>query len=127
MTQTNQQKDLAALENRVKFLEGELIKHIKKEVNLLRETKPEGYEDLLMDALNALTDYVEETYDELNVEEEEEEEEEEKPPKCDDCDNIASMNEYYLNGDYKVKYWTLCKECFKKDQEEEEEEEECAH
>jgi hypothetical protein len=49
--------------------------------------------------------------------------EEEEPPKCVDCDNIASINEYYPNGDYEEKYWTLCKECFKKDQEESESEE----
>lgn len=53
-----------------------------------------------------------------------ESDEEEEPPKCVDCDNIASINEYYPNGDYEEKYWTLCKECFKKDQEESEEEEE---
>lgn len=43
----------------------------------------------------------------------------EEPPKCVDCDNIASINEYYPNGDYKEKYWTLCEECFKKEQDEE--------
>jgi hypothetical protein len=45
-------------------------------------------------------------------------EKEQEPPKCVDCDNIASINEYYPNGDHKEKYWTLCEECFKKDQEE---------
>jgi hypothetical protein len=57
--------------------------------------------------------------DESEEEEEEEEEKEQEPPKCVDCDNIASINEYYPNGDHKEKYWTLCEECFKKDQEEE--------
>ena len=45
-------------------------------------------------------------------------EKEQEPPKCVDCDNIASINKYYPNGDYKEKYWTLCEECFNKDQEE---------
>jgi hypothetical protein len=45
---------------------------------------------------------------------------EEEPPKCKECDNLASINKYYPNGDYKEKYWNLCEECFKKDQEEEE-------
>ena len=48
-----------------------------------------------------------------------EEEEEEERPKCIDCDNLASLNQYYPNGDHEEKYWTMCEECFKKDQEEE--------
>ena len=58
---------------------------------------------------------------------EDDEEEEEEHPKCVDCDNLASINKYYPNDTYCVssqKYWTLCEECFKKDQEDEEEEDE---
>jgi hypothetical protein len=54
-------------------------------------------------------------------------EEEDEHPKCVDCDNLASINKYYPNDTYCVssqKYWTLCEECFKKDQDDEEEEEE---
>ena len=43
--------------------------------------------------------------------------------KCIDCDNPAAINEYYPNGDYEGKYWTLCEECYRKDQEESDEEE----
>jgi hypothetical protein len=46
----------------------------------------------------------------------------EDAPKCaeEGCENHAAKNEFYPNGDPpNTEYWTLCDECFKKDQGEE--------
>ena len=50
--------------------------------------------------------------------------EEEKPPKCLYCDDVASLNEYFPNGDHPHKYWNLCKICFNKEVNDEEDDDE---
>jgi hypothetical protein len=48
-------------------------------------------------------------------------------PKCaeEGCENHAAKNEFYPNGDPpNTEYWTLCDECFKKDQDEEDSDDE---
>jgi len=52
---------------------------------------------------------------------------EEEAPKCaeEGCENHAAKNEFYPNGDPpNTEYWTLCDECWKKDQDEEDSDDE---
>ena len=107
-----------------------VITSLQQTINHLHITR--GYRDDRISELGDRVELLEKKLLEVGIKVDDDahlvdDEEEEEHPKCVDCDNLASINKYYPNDTYCVssqKYWTLCEECFKKDQEDEEEEDE---